>query len=150
MTPATLLTYDDTTQPVSEWALDYGVLPAVIIARLERGLSMEATITTPMVTAKGQQLRDKHLDRYIMSLPKRRQKRKASRSEGHRAPPASAPRYTFNGEALTLMEWERRTGINRQTLRHRFKKGWPIERALTEPATQGRRPSRATADEATA
>lgn len=52
----TELTFDGTTQPISEWALDYGITPAVIIARLERGLSIEEAITKPMVVARGQRL----------------------------------------------------------------------------------------------
>jgi hypothetical protein len=41
-------------------------------------------------------------------------------------------RYEMNGQYLTLGQWARVTGIQRLTLRHRLKAGWPIERALTE------------------
>ena len=43
-------------------------------------------------------------------------------------------RYMYNGEAHTINEWSKITGINRNTLSnriHSFK--WPIEKALTEP-----------------
>lgn len=42
-------------------------------------------------------------------------------------------RYAFNGESLTLPEWEERTGIDKGVLFCRLKSGWSIERALTEP-----------------
>lgn len=67
MTPATSLTFDGIEQPVTEWALDYGILPAVILARLERGLSVEQAITTPMVVAPGQTLPDKCVQDHIRS-----------------------------------------------------------------------------------
>ncbi len=40
-------------------------------------------------------------------------------------------RLTHNGETLCLQEWANRVGIRRETIRHRLKKGWPIEQALT-------------------
>lgn len=42
-------------------------------------------------------------------------------------------RITFNGVTKTLTEWGEAIGMNSASLRHRLKKGWPIERALTEP-----------------
>lgn len=48
VSPADLLTYDGTTQPVSEWALDYGIPAGQIIQRLQQGQSVEAAITTMM------------------------------------------------------------------------------------------------------
>lgn len=51
-------------------------------------------------------------------------------------------RLTFNGETHTLIEWEKITGIDNQTLYLRaVKRHWPAERLLTEPprtTTQGR------------
>lgn len=152
MTPATMLFFDGIKQSIGEWALDYGITPAVIIARLERGLSIEQAITVPMVTAPAQKLTGKHLDRYIKSLPKRRRpKRRQPRTRPNkpRAPSANTPRYIFDGKTLTLTEWARRIGVSKHTLYHRFKKGWPLDRALTEPATMGRRRSQATDNEAT-
>ncbi len=38
---------------------------------------------------------------------------------------------TFNGLSLTLMQWSRKTGINRGTINSRIvRDGWPLERAL--------------------
>jgi hypothetical protein len=39
---------------------------------------------------------------------------------------------TFNGETLILAEWSRRVGISAETISRRIKRGWSIERALTE------------------
>ena len=39
---------------------------------------------------------------------------------------------TYNGETLTLSQWADRIGINRKTLQFRLRRGWSIERALTE------------------
>lgn len=40
---------------------------------------------------------------------------------------------TYNNETMTMKEWSLKLGINYDTLRNRFKEGWPIEKALTEP-----------------
>lgn len=39
----------------------------------------------------------------------------------------------FNGERLTIAQWARRSGIEVHALHMRLRKGWSIERALTEP-----------------
>jgi hypothetical protein len=39
----------------------------------------------------------------------------------------------FNGESLTVAQWENRLGINKGTAYHRLRRGWSIERALTTP-----------------
>lgn len=44
-----------------------------------------------------------------------------------------APTYEFNGETMTLAEWSLRTGIQHRALYRRLKRGWSIERTLTEP-----------------
>jgi len=36
-------------------------------------------------------------------------------------------------QSLTLSQWARSFGLARETLAHRLKKGWSLERALTEP-----------------
>jgi hypothetical protein len=45
---------------------------------------------------------------------------------------------TWNGEALTLIEWSQRTGIRVETLLRRCRKGWSVEQALTTPPGEGR------------
>lgn len=41
---------------------------------------------------------------------------------------------TFNGETMGINAWAHRLGINKESLRGRFKRGWPIEKALTQGA----------------
>lgn len=40
---------------------------------------------------------------------------------------------TFNGETLSLTEWGERLGISIRSLLSRLKRGWSVERTLTEP-----------------
>lgn len=65
------------------------------------------------------------------------------------APKRGIMRHTFDGKTLTLSEWASYTGIREMTLRRRIRMGWPIERALTEPARLGRKKTITTSDEAT-
>jgi hypothetical protein len=39
---------------------------------------------------------------------------------------------------LTVSEWAERTGISRITLAGRLKRGWSIEKTLTQPVTRSR------------
>lgn len=122
MTRNDLLTYAGITQPITEWALDYGITPAVIIARLERGLSTETAITAPMVIAQGQRLHGDYLDEYITGrAPRKRRKTRPAR------------RYSFNGQCLTVLEWAERTGVSIATINYRLRTGWSIEDALSRP-----------------
>jgi hypothetical protein len=41
---------------------------------------------------------------------------------------------TFRGRSLLPGEWASVTGINRSTICDRLDRGWPVERALTQPA----------------
>ncbi|MEW9838088.1 hypothetical protein [Mesorhizobium marinum] len=47
------LTHDGITQPIVEWALDYGIPPGLILKRLQRGMSVGPAITTPMRARPG-------------------------------------------------------------------------------------------------
>jgi hypothetical protein len=38
----------------------------------------------------------------------------------------------FDGKRLTLVEWGEITGISRFCINHRLRRGWTVERALTE------------------
>lgn len=38
----------------------------------------------------------------------------------------------YEGERLTLAEWETKTGIRQETIRRRLKKGWTVKDALTK------------------
>lgn len=52
------LTFDGITQPICEWALDYGIPAATIMARLHQGMSVEKAITKPIRTRPGVTLDD--------------------------------------------------------------------------------------------
>jgi hypothetical protein len=45
---------------------------------------------------------------------------------------------TFQGRTLCFQDWAKKVGINPGTLYDRLKSGWPIDRALTEPAHKGK------------
>lgn len=40
---------------------------------------------------------------------------------------------THNGKTMCLQDWAELVGINKITLQARLSKGWPVERALTQP-----------------
>jgi hypothetical protein len=61
MTP-TMLTFDGTTQSVTEWALDYGITPHTISRRLRKGWSVGRAITTPIPSKPGARLSGSYLD----------------------------------------------------------------------------------------
>ena len=56
MTRYDCLTYQGITQPVVEWALDYGIPSALILTRLKSGASVERAITKPMTAKPGDKL----------------------------------------------------------------------------------------------
>jgi hypothetical protein len=47
---------------------------------------------------------------------------------------ANAVRYEFRGESLTAADWAERAGFPESVVRGRLCLGWPIERALLQPA----------------
>lgn len=49
-------------------------------------------------------------------------------------------RFTYRGEELTFADLVRRTGLNKELLRHRLlRAGWPLEKALNTPPCPGAR-----------
>ncbi len=69
MTPETILEHDGIQQPIVEWALDYGITPAIIIGRLERGVAVSEAITIPMQTGfRGQRLRSPEMETLIRTI----------------------------------------------------------------------------------
>lgn len=40
----------------------------------------------------------------------------------------------FNSKVQTLARWSRETGLSEDAIRHRLKRGWTVEKALTTPA----------------
>ncbi len=47
---------------------------------------------------------------------------------------------TFNGKTQSLQQWANETDIPRGTIAARLRTGWSVERALTEPIHEARRP----------
>lgn len=128
MTPATILEHDDLKQSITEWALDYGITPAIIIARLERGMTAADAITTPMKVGHASQ-----------RLPIFSPKQKPSARKRSGGTPART--YTHNGQTLTVAEWSSLTGLGKGTIGARLRKGWSIEQTLTTPrSARGKRP----------
>ena len=44
----------------------------------------------------------------------------------------------YNGKELSITEWSKVTGIERNTLKKRLDRGWSVERALTEKLKVGK------------
>lgn len=117
MTPETILEHDGIQQPVIDWALDYGITPAIIIGRLERGLSIADAITTPMQTGfRGQRLP-------IFS----------NEQLSRRSRDTWTPTHTVDGITKTLTEWAEGLNLSLSSLELRLAKGMPLEVALTTP-----------------
>lgn len=115
MTPETILEHDGIQQPVTEWALDYGITPAIIIGRLERGLSVADAITTPMkIGHQGQRLPI------------------FSNTQVNAKPEAVVEKHTANGETKTTAEWAAYIGVSKPTLTK-----WLSERTIEEAIAYG-------------
>ena len=48
---------------------------------------------------------------------------------------------TWNGEPLSMAQWERRLGLTKGVLHLRLKMGWLLDRAMTEPVQRSRKRS---------
>jgi hypothetical protein len=121
MTPATNLAHDGIEQSITEWALDYGITPGIIMARLERGASIADAITMPMkIGHRGQRLP-------IFS----RKQIGAKRIDGRIRSGKLATTYTHNGMTLSIPEGSRITGLKVGTIGARLRSGWDIGTALT-------------------
>ncbi len=115
MTPNTVLEHDGVAQSVTEWALDYGITPAIIVGRLERGMSVAEAIVRPMLAIKGQRLPI------------------FSRLQQDFDPKSNKVLLSHKGKRRTVREWAQIVGIDTFTLKSRLAVGWSIERALTSP-----------------
>ena len=130
MTPETMLTFDNETKPINEWALDYGITPSIIIARLERGETIANAITKPMKIGHPSQ-----------RLPAFHRKQRETVRRRRHVWPAPVPSVmgrpqttlSFNGETRTLREWAQVIGVTYHALCARKRKGWSIEQMLTTP-----------------
>jgi len=133
MTPETILEHDGIQQPIIEWALDYGITPAIIIGRLQRGLSIADAITIPMKTGHQRQ-----------RLPIFSKEQVNSRSRN-----TVTPTHTVNGITRTIAEWAEGLNLSVSSLQQRLAKGMPLEVALTTPnMTQKKQSNRLTCSDA--
>jgi hypothetical protein len=110
MTRDDLLTFDGVTQPIIEWALDYGIPSRLIIRRLGAGWAVQRAVETPMRTRPGARL--------VEVSPK---SKAAPKPKAPSKPKAEPRRYEFAGQSLTLKEWSQKLDITEATLRHRIK-----------------------------
>lgn len=118
-----MITMDGITQPIVEWALDYGIYPAVISDRLARGWTAERAITAPMMVAPHQRLNGK----FLPGLPKCRHP-KATLTRPNPLRPKKL--YEWHDRGLTITELSRSTGISTQSLRNRMARGLTIAQAV--------------------
>ncbi|WP_296085398.1 hypothetical protein [uncultured Agrobacterium sp.] len=133
MTPETALEHECIEQSITEWALDYGITPAIIIARLERGQSVADAITTPMKTGfRGQKLASPDMEAFIRSMPRRkpRKLRKLSLAKPNSKRLRANRTYTHDGKTMTIPEWADHTGLRVATIRLRLRAGWSLDRAF--------------------
>ncbi len=135
MTPATILEHDDIKQPVTEWALDYGITPAIIIGRLERGETIADAINTPMhVGHREQKLASHDMEKFITQNMARWKRERGLQHRNIKRRTGVEPKtYTFDGKTLSITEWSAHTGLLATTIRSRLWKGWDIASALSLP-----------------
>ena len=105
MTENDPLTFDGITQPISEWALDYGIPASLIIDRLAEGQSAETAITTMMPFE-----------------PEKPTRKRDPRSHV----------YEHDGKLMTIREWAEYVGIPRSTLSMHLRSGMPIADAINK------------------
>jgi hypothetical protein len=119
MTPSTILALHGIEQSISEWALDYGILPSLIIERLECGCSIKTAITTPMKAQPGQRLPDLFWE-----------------MDGTRPPVGRL--YTHNGRTMNITAWSNHTGIGVATINYRLRQGMSFDQAISvQPMLRG-------------
>ncbi|GBD48534.1 hypothetical protein [Methylopila sp. Yamaguchi] len=117
-----ILTHADVTQPVEEWALDYGITPELIEHRMARGWTTAAAIETPMDAPKGWRL-----PKLVASAPDEKPARHGN----------SSIIVEHDGRALSLREWSARLGIAHATLYARHRRGMSADRIVAPSAGRG-------------
>lgn len=127
-----LLTVEGTTQPITEWALDYGIPCALIRSRLKRGWSEERAVTEPMRVIHSARLtaadmRDEPppprpvVPSPFPPLPPMRATADTSDRVRKRKPYAVRG-YTYNDVTKSLKGWAEHLGISVQAMHARLKK----------------------------
>jgi len=129
-----MLTFDGITQPINEWALDYGIYPAVISDRLARGWTIARAITKPMIVAPAQRLTSKHMP----GLPASSEDYRTARRKRVAPRKPYGKRLSHAGRCLTVREWSEVLGVCTHTIDRRIRVGWPVERVLVGRQLAGR------------
>lgn len=124
MTPATILEHDGIKQPVTEWALDYGITPSIIIGRLERGDTITDAITKPMHVGHHSQRLPIYCREQVVGI-----RQHASRQPVQRKRPQ---KHTVGDMSLTLGEWAAHLGITYVALCQRMHTRGSVEAAVLD------------------
>ena len=101
---AIMLTKGSATKSIAEWADDLGMNLGTLYGRHRKGWSDEK-ILQPLIAA--------------------------SEAVKTRKPKHSDPVFAAFGESLTAAQWSKKTGIARQTIAARIRRGWPVEKAVS-------------------
>ncbi|MDE4173664.1 hypothetical protein PXK01_05830 [Phaeobacter sp. PT47_59] len=101
------LTFNGEERSLYDWAKLTGIKHATLRRRYKKGWRIEDILTLPVQTGSAKRLgyNKRETDIYL----------------------------TYDGEERNLSEWARVTGIPYSTLNNRIRKGWSVERALTQP-----------------
>ena len=143
------ITHQGKTQLVSEWAAELGVPDRRIHARLKMGWSGTKALLTPVhptigkvgvITFKGLSLtvKDWAARTGICSSSIASRLRCGWSVERTLTTPvdqtiSSPVKLSYQGEALTIMQWAKRLKISHSTIRNRLSKGWSVEKTLATP-----------------
>lgn len=110
-----MITMDGETHPLSVWVERYGGNYATIHMRIAKGWDAEKAIKTPEVTERAGVPRGRAIHDYAPDLIE-----------------------TPFGK-MTFAEAVKTSGLAAETIKHRLKRGWPLDAALLLPSKRGQR-----------
>ena len=143
----TTITAFGETLTVQEWGQRQGISPTLIMSRIGRGMSPEEALTKEVtqmyryicVDGVAHTIREwaEKLDitpeALRLRLSRGYSEREAVTFGFHQHRVRTGKRYTARGLSLTIGEWSARSGIKRETIINRLRRGWPVEEAVTRP-----------------
>ena len=113
-------TINGTTRTAAEWCARFGVPLALAQSRMGRSWAPERAFTMTSAEARAEAL----------AIARQSPRLTISNDRKRRVPSASTPRYTHNGESLTLAQWADRVGLKKGTLAKRIRSGLTLAEAL--------------------